>query len=67
MHGDAVNTASRIEGMTKTVGAPILFSEATRNAFVQPPDDLRHLGEHEVRGRDSTVSLWTVDDGVPRA
>jgi adenylate cyclase len=61
VHGDAVNTASRIEGMTKTVGAPILFSEATREALVLPPDDLRHMGEHEVRGRDSTVSLWTVD------
>jgi len=31
---------------------------------VREPDDLRHLGEHEVRGRESTVSLWTVDNGA---
>ena len=37
VHGDAVNTASRIEGMTKTVGAPILFSDATREALVLRP------------------------------
>ena len=30
VHGDTVNTASRIEGMTKTVGGPILLAESTR-------------------------------------
>jgi adenylate cyclase len=61
VHGDTVNTASRIEGMTKTVGGPILLAESTRRALLQPPDDLQHMGEFDVRGRDSTVSLWTVD------
>jgi adenylate cyclase len=64
VHGDAVNTASRIEGMTKTLGRPILLAESTRRALLRPPDDLQHVGEHEVRGRDSTVSLWTVDGVV---
>jgi class 3 adenylate cyclase len=61
VHGDTVNTASRIEGMTKTVGGPILLAESTRQALVRPPDDLQHVGEFDVRGRNSTVSLWTVD------
>jgi adenylate cyclase len=61
VHGDTVNTASRIEGMTKTVGGPILLAESTRQALLNPPAELRHVGEFEVRGRDSTVSLWTLD------
>jgi class 3 adenylate cyclase len=64
VHGDAVNTASRIEGMTKTLGSPILLAESTRRALLRPPDDLQHVGEHEVRGKDSAVSLWTVDGVV---
>jgi adenylate cyclase len=61
VHGDTVNTASRIEGMTKTVGQPILLADSTRAALLAPPDDLAHMGEFDVRGRESTVSLWTVD------
>jgi class 3 adenylate cyclase len=61
VHGDTVNTASRIEGMTKTIGGPILLAESTREAMLREPDDLQHVGEFEVRGRGSTVSLWTVN------
>jgi adenylate cyclase len=61
VHGDTVNTASRIEGMTKTVGGPILLSESTQAALLRNPGDLEHLGEFDVRGRDSKVSLWTVN------
>jgi adenylate cyclase len=65
VHGDVVNTASRIEGMTKTVGGPILLAQSTREALVRQPDDLERVGDFEVRGRDATVSLWTVN-GAPR-
>jgi adenylate cyclase len=61
VHGDAVNTASRIEGMTRTVGCPILLAESTRKALLRQPADLRHVGEFEVRGRRSPVTLWTLD------
>ncbi len=65
VHGDPVNTASRIEGMTKTVGRPILLSDATVEALVSPPGDLERLGDFEVRGRDASVTLWTVDGAGP--
>ena len=61
VHGDTVNTASRIEGLTKTLGGPILLSESTREALLRPPADLRPVGEVEVRGRQSGVVLWTVE------
>jgi adenylate cyclase len=61
VHGDTVNTASRIEGLTKTLGPSILLSESTREALLRPPDDLHAVGEIEVRGRRSAVVLWTVD------
>ena len=62
VHGDTVNTASRIESLTKTIGGPILLSESTRTALLRPPADLRPVGEVEVRGRQSAVALWTLDD-----
>jgi adenylate cyclase len=61
VHGDTVNTASRIESLTKTLAGPILLSESTRAALLRPPDDLRPVGEVDVRGRQSAVGLWTVD------
>jgi class 3 adenylate cyclase len=61
VYGDTVNTASRIEGLTKAMGGPILMAESTRAALLAPPHDLRPLGEVEIRGRRSAVSLWTVD------
>jgi class 3 adenylate cyclase len=61
VHGDTVNTASRIESLTKTLGGPILLSESTRAALLHPPGDLLQVGEVEVRGRQSAVALWTVD------
>jgi len=66
VHGDTVNTASRIESLTKTLGGPILLSESTRAALLRPPGDLLLVGEVEVRGRQSAVALWTVDAATGR-
>ena len=60
VHGDTVNTASRLEGMTKQLGRSLLISESGRRALAEPPEDLEFVGEHEVRGRQSTIALWSV-------
>jgi adenylate cyclase len=60
VHGDTVNTAARVEGLTKTVQRSILVAESTRQALVAPPDDLAFVGESDVKGRQSTIRLWTL-------
>jgi class 3 adenylate cyclase len=61
VHGDTVNLASRIEGLTKRLGGPILLSESTRAALLDPPQNLTAVGEVDVRGRRSGVLLWALN------
>jgi class 3 adenylate cyclase len=56
--GDTVNTASRLEAMTKTTRRSLLLADSTHRALADPPDDLEFVGESEVRGRRSTIGLW---------
>jgi adenylate cyclase len=59
--GDVVNTASRMEGMTKQLGASILVSEAVV-ARLRHPDRwlLRPLGAYAPKGRRAGVSVFDV-------
>ena len=61
IHGDTVNTASRLEGMTKELGRSMLLADATCQALSRRPDDLDFVGEVEVRGRRSTIGLWSLE------
>jgi adenylate cyclase len=60
VHGDTVNTAARLEEMTKSARRSILIAESTRMALLSSPDDLAYVGEFDVRGRQSTIRLWTL-------
>jgi adenylate cyclase len=60
VHGDTVNTAARLEEMTKSARQSILIAEATRRVLLSPPRDLAYVGEFDVRGRQSTIRLWTL-------
>jgi len=60
VYGDTVNTASRIEGMTKTTRKSVLIADSTRQALLRPPSDLVHVGEFDVRGKQSSIRLWTI-------
>jgi adenylate cyclase len=66
VHGDTVNTAARLEAMTKSTGRSLLMAESTCRALSRPPDDLDFVGEFEVRGRRSRISVWTLEAAVLR-
>ncbi len=60
--GDAVNTASRLEGMTKNGEHMLFMAESTRELLVEQPDDLVLIGELEIRGRRAKMRIWSVPD-----
>ena len=62
--GDAVNTASRIESMTKDLPFDGLLSDETYRSLHKARDDIEFAGEFDVRGRRSRIALWGVH---PRA
>jgi class 3 adenylate cyclase len=59
-----VNTASRIEGLTKIFDSSILLSESTWNHIKQPDDfDCRFLGIVQVKGRTGAVRVYECFSG----
>lgn len=55
---DTVNTASRIESLTKYYKAGILLSEATLKEIQQPKHfHLRYLGKVQVKGKQAPVDI----------
>ncbi len=58
--GDAVNLASRLEGLTKDFAAPVVVSESTYQAvshlFVG-----RYLGEVTVKGKEIPVRIFAIE------
>jgi adenylate cyclase len=59
--GDTVNTASRIEGITKQTPHAVLIAEGTYTSL-QATDGLVFVDEFEIRGRRSRIKLWGLDD-----
>jgi adenylate cyclase len=55
--GPAVNMASRLETLTKTLGRKVLLSRAFAD-FVKDDFDLEHVGEHAVRGFNDPIELF---------
>ena len=62
VHGDAVNTASRLESMTKGSAFAAFVAESTRAGLSTPHDDLVFADELEVRGRRARIALWGLPD-----
>ncbi|QQS12776.1 MAG: adenylate/guanylate cyclase domain-containing protein [Rhodospirillales bacterium] len=52
--GRAVNTASRVEALSKTLGRPILLTAAVARHIDRPMD---HLGEHALRGVSGPIAI----------
>jgi predicted ATPase/class 3 adenylate cyclase len=60
--GDAVNLASRIEGLTRD-HAPLLVSESAYAQLADPVAyDLRRVGRFRVVGRSAAVTVWEAFD-----
>jgi adenylate cyclase len=63
--GDTTNTASRIEGLTKGTPHQLLLSDSTREALVEPADDLVFVDEVDIRGRVARMKLWGLNEAAP--
>jgi len=64
IQGDAANLASRLENMNKETGTEILISETTRalcHELEGAGVDFRALGTFDIRGRQQTIDLFTID------
>lgn len=61
--GDTINTASRIEGMTKGTEFMVFVSDDARERLTEEAPDLTWVDELEVRGRKGRVKIWGLRDG----
>jgi adenylate cyclase len=61
--GDAVNVASRIEGLTKEHHVDVLISETTFAALPEPRRGEK-LAAAEIRGRKEPIVLYTIDSSA---
>ena len=62
---DAVNTAARVEGLTKTFGAEVLITgDLAKRMAASGALQMRRLGRIEVKGRAKRVDLYEVLDSL---
>jgi len=57
--GNAVNIASRIEALTKTIGRPLLFTEGTAE-HLKERSDLEDFPPQAVRGVEKPMRVYTI-------
>ena len=58
--GDTINTASRVEGMTKATPYALFLADSTREALTRELNDLVYVDEMAVRGRAQPIKLWSL-------
>ncbi|MBL8514927.1 MAG: adenylate/guanylate cyclase domain-containing protein [Betaproteobacteria bacterium] len=63
--GDAVNVASRVEGLTKRLGQPIVFTDPVK-AQLGGEFEMIDFGEQAIRGH-SPMRLWSIKDEPAQA
>jgi adenylate cyclase len=61
--GDTVNTAARMEGLTKGSGHSVFIAESTRFMLLGTPPPLVYAGEFDIRGREARMKIWA--PGLP--
>ncbi|RIV42201.1 ATP-binding protein [Flagellimonas pelagia] len=61
---DTVNSAARVEGMTKHFGAHIIISGDSMNLMANPDDfNFRYLGKVRVKGKQKSIEIYECIDG----
>ena len=60
--GAAVNLASRLEGLCRTLGYPIVMSHAVASRLGAAP--LVDAGSHRLKGIPEPVHVWAVTEGA---
>ena len=60
VHGDAVNTAARLESLNKTYGTRILIAQSTVDLLPRGLFRLRAVGETPIRGKQAPLSVYEV-------
>jgi adenylate cyclase len=56
--GDTVNTASRLEGMTKGSGHSLFVADSTRELLSERDGELSYVDSMPVRGRAEEIKVW---------
>ncbi len=56
--GDTVNTAARLEGMTKGSGHSMFVADSTRELLTQQDGELSYVDSFPVRGRAEEIKVW---------
>jgi adenylate cyclase len=65
--GDTTNTAARLQGMTKGQTHYLFLADSTRERLQRAVDDLVFVDEFEVRGRQGTVKIWSLQSASVQA
>jgi adenylate cyclase len=60
--GDTVNTAARLEGMTKGTGHSLFVADSTRDLLASKDGDLGFVDSLPVRGRAEEIRVWSPVD-----
>ena len=63
--GDTVNTASRLQDLTKELGRAVLVADSTRSLLQNGTGELEFVDDHDVRGKKERVRLWTLCAATP--
>ena len=58
--GDPVNTAARLQELTKELRHPVLVSDSTRALMRDDERGLEFVNDFDVRGKKERVRLWTL-------
>jgi adenylate cyclase len=56
--GDTVNTAARVEALTRVTGDDVLITDATRSRLRRDAWEFEERAEAEVKGKSAPVKVW---------